>query len=449
MAGVLGGLAFGVVALLGSALSSRSSHDTARAILVADLDESIIRRAMALPAVSGKDRSEIIEPGDRFIVQGGLGQTLGRPLPSPGNAPAFQVVDRAFVRLPEGSYRRLTLRLPAGGLQTPTTVVYSAPATDLNRVLQRLAMTLILCGAAAGAIAAGVSARLARLALRPLADAAAAIGAVNETNLDRRVDQNFLPPELRPMACQLNRMLGRLQTAFEQRRRFVADASHELRTPTAAMITTMEVALRRPRTPAELEEVLNICLTEARHMRQLVQALLRQVRAEGESAVDDISDFDASELVTQCANLAQSLAREKDILLVGDVSGALPVRAEASRLRSVVMNLLSNAIEYNKSGGSVEVSARLKGSSAEIRVKDDGPGISPEDLPHLFQPFYRAGASRQSDGHLGLGLFLVESHLKVMGGECQVESKLGQGTTFCVRMPLAPSVTEPVAEWKA
>jgi signal transduction histidine kinase len=195
--------------------------------------------------------------------------------------------------------------------------------------------------------------------------------------------------------------------------------------------------------------VLNICLTEARHMRQLVQALLRQVRAEGESAVDDISDFDASELVTQCANLAQSLAREKDILLVGDVSGALPVRAEASRLRSVVMNLLSNAIEYNKSGGSVEVSARLKGSSAEIRVKDDGPGISPEDLPHLFQPFYRAGASRQSDGHLGLGLFLVESHLKVMGGECQVESKLGQGTTFCVRMPLAPSVTEPVAEWKA
>jgi signal transduction histidine kinase len=168
---------------------------------------------------------------------------------------------------------------------------------------------------------------------------------------------------------------------------------------------------------------------------------------------EDVSDFDASELVTQCANLAQSLAKEKQILLVDDVSGALPVRAEASRLRSVVMNLLSNAIEYNKSGGSIEVSARLQGESAEIRVKDDGPGISPEDLPNLFQPFYRAGKSRQSDGHLGLGLFLVESHVKAMGGECRVESQLGHGTTFCVRMPLAPQAAGPAAgpraEWKA
>ena len=422
---------------------------TARTILLADLDDSIQRRAMALPAVSGKDRSEIVEPGDRFIVQGGLGQTLDRPMPASNAAPAFQVVDAAFIRLPEGSYRRLTLHLPAHGARAATTIVYSGRAAEFDRVLARLALMLIACGAAGAAIAAAVSARLARLALRPLDEAAAAIGTVNETNLDRRVDQNFLPPELRPMARQLNRMLGRLQTAFEQRRRFVADASHELRTPTAAMITTMEVALRRPRDADELKDAMSICLTEARHMRQLVQALLRQVRADGESVSDDISDFDASELVTQCANLAQSLAREKKILLVGDVSGALPVRAEPSRLRSVVMNLLSNAIEYNKSGGSVEVSARLEGASAAIRVKDDGPGIAPEDLPNVFQPFYRAGKGRQSDGHLGLGLFLVESHMKAMGGECRVESKIGQGTTFCVRMPLAPGAAHTMTEWKA
>ena len=106
------------------------------------------------------------------------------------------------------------------------------------------------------------------------------------------------------------------------------------------------------------------------------------------------------------------------------------------------MNLLSNAIEYNKSGGSVEVSARLQGTSAEIRVKDDGPGISPEDLPQFFQPFYRAGKSRQSDGHLGLVLFLVESHVKAMGGECRVESQLGHGTTF-----LGPHAARSGAGW--
>lgn len=412
----------------------------ARAILVADLDKSIVRRAMELPAVTGKSPSRIVEPGDRFIVQGDFGQTLGRPTSISTGASPVHVVDSAFVQLPEGRFRRVTLRLPPVGLHAPITVVYSAPTAELDRVLQRLALALLFCGAAAGALASIVSVKLARLALRPLGDAAAALSTVNETNLDRRVDQNALPPELRPMAGQLNRMLGRLQTAFEQRRRFVADASHELRTPTAAIITTMEVALRRPRNVAELQDTLNVCLSEARHMRQIVQALLRQVVAEKDSAPEEISDFDASELVTQCTGLAQSLAREKDILLVGDVRGALPIRAEASRFRSVVMNLLSNAIEYNNSGGWVEVSARLQGRSAEIRVKDDGPGIPAEDLPHLFQPFYRANRTRHADGHLGLGLFLVESHVKAMGGECRVESTLGEGTTFCVRMPLAPGV---------
>lgn len=421
---------------------------TARAVLLADLDASIVRRAMALPAVSGSGRSETVLQGDRFVVRDALGQTLDRPAPSAGAVPGPEVLDASFARLPEGTYRRLVLRLPDHHTRSPVTIIYSAPADELERVLQRLALALLACGFIAAGIAAAASAKLARISLRPLSDAADSIATVDEMTLDRRLDQASLPRELRPMAGQLNRMLGRLQTAFDQRRRFVADASHELRTPTSAMITTMEVALRRPRTVEELREVLDICLGEARHMRQLVQALMRQVRAEGESGADEVSDFDASELVSQCANLAQSLAREKDILLVDSINGSLPVRAEPSRLRSVVMNLLSNAIEYNKSGGSVEVSARAEGELAEIRVKDDGPGIAPDDLPHLFQPFYRASRSRESDGHLGLGLFLVESHVKMMGGECRVESALGHGTTFFVRMPLARKAAAGSTGWK-
>lgn len=424
--------------LAGIVCAGTAAWLTARQILVAELDESIIRRANALPAVGGNGRREVALSGDRFIVQDALGQTLDRPSPVSRVVPHFEVASATFVQLPEGSFRRLVLRLPARQRGAPATVIYSAWAEPLNRVLRSLAMALIVCGAVAAAIAAAVSAKLARLALRPLADASAAIATVNETNLAQRLDQSALPCELRPMAVQLNRMLGRLETAFQQRRRFVADASHELRTPTSAMITTMEVALRRPRSVPELEDVLKICLSEARHLRQLVQALLRQVRAEGDSVPEEISEFDASELVNQCTSLAQSLAKEKDILLVESVSGSLPVRAEQGRLRSVVMNLLSNAIEYNRSGGWVEVSARADGALAEIRVKDDGPGISPEDLPHLFQPFYRASGNRDSDGHLGLGLFLVESHMKMMGGECRVESAPGGGTTFLVRMPLSP-----------
>ena len=100
-----------------------------------------------------------------------------------------------------------------------------------------------------------------------------------------------------------------------------------------------------------------------------------------------------------------------------------------------MLNLVSNAIEYNSPGGTVELSAETDGGDTEIVVKDNGPGISPEHLPHLFQPFYRATKAREADGHLGLGLFLVDSHVKAMGGVCRVESALGTGTTFRVRLP--------------
>jgi len=201
------------------------------------------------------------------------------------------------------------------------------------------------------------------------------------------------------------------------------------------MITTMEVALRRPRTATELTDTLETCLSEARHMRLLVQALLRQVRAEGIAGNEEPQDVDAGEMLNQCAELAGSLAAEKHINLVHHVKGKVPVRAELGKLRSVVLNLVSNAIEYNTPGGTVELSASTNGGDTEIVVKDNGPGISPEHLPHLFQPFYRATKAREADGHLGLGLFLVDSHVKAMGGVCRVESALGAGTTFRVRLP--------------
>ena len=128
--------------------------------------------------------------------------------------------------------------------------------------------------------------------------------------------------------------------------------------------------------------------------------------------------------------------------VVGTVRGIIPIYAEPGRLRSIVLNLVSNAIEYNHPGGTVEVSACKHEGSAEIVVKDDGPGISPEDLPHVFQPFYRANSVRKIEGHLGLGLFLVDSHVKAMGGECRVESALGLGTTFRVRLPSRPEPGE-------
>lgn len=419
---------------------------TARAILLSDLDHSVVRRALALPGVGGSG-AVAGNPGDRYVVKGQYDQTLGRGA-GPGTAPAqrAEVLSADFVNLPEGSFRRLTLRVQVPGAAVPATVVYSAPAAEFGRVLRRLATALTVCGAVAGVAAAAGAARIARIALRPLSRAADVLGSVNETSLDRRIEAASLPEELRPMASQLNRMLERLQNAFEQRRRFIADASHELRTPVAAMITTMEVATRRPRPETELLDTLQICLSEARHMRQLVQGLMRQVRAEA-AVAEPVEEFDAARVVRECTELARPLADEHRVNLVNRVDGVIQVRSEPGRLRSVVMNLVSNAIEYNRPGGTVEVFARCEADSAEIMVRDDGPGIAEDHVGSLFQPFYRVDRARNADGHLGLGLCLVDSHVKAMGGECRVESRLGSGTTFRVRLPvIRPEAVEAGAE---
>lgn len=409
----------------------------ARSILLSELDASIKRRAMTLPAVTTRGGGPALVPGDRAVIQVG-NKTEDRVLASlSGTLPQPQVEAADFVRLPEGRFRRLTLRFEGADGGAPLTIVYSAAADGYDSVLTRLAVALSALGVIAGAVAAFAAARLARLVLRPLKATADTIGAIDEAKLDRRIDGAALPPELRPMAGRLNEMLQRLQSAFEQRRRFLADASHELRTPVAAMITSMEVALRRPRESGELRATLDTCLGEARHLQALVQALLRQVKAE--NSPDDESErrLDAAELTSQCADLAQPMAAERQIRLTRSIQAPISVKADPARLRSVLLNLVGNAIEYNRAGGSVDIAARADNGCVEFAVTDTGPGIDPEHLPHLFQPFYRASSDRESDGHLGLGLFLVDSHVKAMGGECRVESTVGSGTTFRIRLPAA------------
>jgi signal transduction histidine kinase len=357
--------------------------------------------------------------GQRFSSR--MGGALADPL----------VTSRRFTSDAGEYYRQLELEFPELGLRG----MAELPADHFFYTMEALAGALILCGIVAGAAAAIVARRIAGIALRPLTHTAEVIGTIDESKLDRRIEGEALPIELRPMAGRLNELLERLGRAFEQRRRFLADASHELRTPVAALITIMEVALRRPRPAAELVETMQTCLSEARHMRQLVQALLRQVRADGSANEEETQTMDAGEMLKECADLAGSLAVEREVSVIRSVRGKIPVRAEPGRLRSVVLNLMSNAIEYNHPGGTVELSAQSDDHSTEIVVKDDGPGISPEHLPNLFQPFYRATGSREADGHLGLGLFLVDSHVKAMGGECRVESKLGSGTVFRIRLP--------------
>jgi signal transduction histidine kinase len=376
------------------------------------------------------------------VIRNDLGQVIVRPQERPGNRSAPTVTGRKFVSLADGGRLRsitltFTLSEPEEQPHRQATIIYTAPADALDNLLRRMAIVLGTVAFGGALLIGAVAWQVSKAALSPLRQTADVIGTIDERKLDRRVEAANLPSELRPMAHRLNEMLARLEREFLQRKQFLADTAHELRTPVAAILTQLEVTLRRPRDAATLAEALRNALSEVQMLRRLVDALLEQVRTDHPQVTAQIIRTDISSLLDQCATLADSLASARNVRLVRKVPAGLHGDILPVALQSIVTNLLANAVEYSPPGATVEFTARLADGKLEIDVLDSGPGIPSDVLPNIFQPFYRVNQSRGAgEGHLGLGLFLVQSHARSLGGKCAVESTVGTGTTFHVHIPL-------------
>ena len=423
-------------------VSAVATYLITRQTLLAELDQSIEARASALPP-SG---SIVVPPEDRYVVRNEAGQTVARPelAAKPGARPV--VLASGFVSLGDGTrFRSITVRMPGrddGGRDTAYTVVYSAPAERFDRLLRRVSWVLLAVCVGGGGATAFVAVRVSRAALRPLKETAAVLATIDEKSLDQRIDGQALPPELRPVADRLNEMLGRLERGVVQRKRFLADAAHELRTPIAAVLTGLEVALTRPREAAHLTQVLRDSLDDVRLLKGLAEALLDQARAESGAAVPEVERLNLAEFAEECCRLLRPLAEQKGVRLSCSAPDGLHADLPPHRLRSVVLNLVGNAIEHTPGGGRVELLATSTSGRLEISVIDTGIGIAPEHLPHVFDPFFRGQNPRTSgSGHLGLGLFLVRTHAQAMGGTCEVQSELGHGSRFKLTIPL-PGASE-------
>lgn len=433
-------VALAILAVVWTALvlGSVVAYLAVRGVLLADLDRSLEARALSLPELTGGEAPLPLHADDRYLVADAIGTTMAR---SGTSAPAQLEVERTdarFVRLPGGQrLRRLTLAVTAPDGR-PLTVIFSGSAASFDRVLRRLAVVLGVLGLVTGSAAAWVAVRVSRAALRPLESTAAVIGSIDERSLGRRIDEAALPPELQAMAQRLNEMLTRLEQSRTARQRFMADASHELRTPVSALVTALEVALRRPRDAEQLRQTLETCLADARLLRDLVERLLEQVRSDAGGGREAEADVALRPLAEQCVRIVQPLAERAEVALVVEVPAELHLRTRPAQLRNVLMNLIANAIEYNRPGGRVVVRAQPEGREMRIEVSDSGIGIAAEHLPHLFDPFYRVDPARSGaeGSHLGMGLFLVQSNLQAMGGRCDVSSQIGQGTTFTIRLPV-------------
>jgi len=244
--------------------------------------------------------------------------------------------------------------------------------------------------------------------------------------------------ELGRLARTFNAMLDRLERSFTTQQRFVADAAHELITPLTILQGEIEIILRRPRPEAEYHAVLESNLEEIRTLSRLTNNLLTLARADAGTPMTAAESVDLGALCQHVAGKLCPLAKEKGVDLHLEVHAAVHVQGDRVGLEQVVTNLVENGIKYGPRGESVELSVRSGDGSAQIIVSDTGLGISPEELPHIFERFYRVDKARTRDpGGSGLGLAIVETIVTAHGGKIDVTSHVGKGSVFTVRLPLA------------
>ncbi|MBI2511120.1 MAG: HAMP domain-containing protein [Opitutae bacterium] len=292
----------------------------------------------------------------------------------------------------------------------------------------------------AGALVLGVGLGgggwLVTRALRPIGEIGAAARRIAAGNLHERIQPSDRDSELGQLADVLNNTFARLETSFAEQRQFTADASHEVRTPLTVIISEAQASLARPRTGQEYRETLEVCLEAAQDMRRLAESLLDLARLDSGQEANRRSACDLAEIADGCVALVRPLAEARSVTIAAELASA-PLTGDPARLRQVLVNLLDNAIYYNYERGAVTVRTRREDGVAVVEVADTGSGIAPDDVPHIFQRFYRANRARtQTERRAGLGLAIVHSIVEAHGGTIAVKSQLGLGTTFTVRLPV-------------
>jgi len=295
---------------------------------------------------------------------------------------------------------------------------------------------IFIFGAAASLVIAGVIGWfLARKALAPVADITATARRIGAENLNERIEVKNRGDEIGKLATTVNEMIERLEDSFKQIKQFSADASHELKTPLTILKGEMEIALRSTGDAEAMREVITSSLEEVDRMSHIVKNLLdlTKIGVEKEAAPREMVHLD--KILTERFDHFRRFALDRGVTLKVVKNERAVVEADPLRIGQLFYNLIDNAIKYTDRGGQVELSVSIEGAKAVFRVRDTGVGIAQDDIPHIFDRFYRVDKARASDtGGAGLGLSICREIVETYGGVISAESGRG-GTTFTVRLP--------------
>ena len=324
---------------------------------------------------------------------------------------------------------------PPAGIQ-PAALVIARSTKQIDQALTGLVRTLVIAIPLALALAAGGGIFLARRALKPVDEIAQTAQEIEETDLSRRINVNTRD-ELGRLAATLNAMIGRLEKAFQRQKQFTSDASHELRTPLSVIEAESSLVLQKERPSSDYRQSLEIISQESKQMSSLIDQLLTLARADAGKEQWNFTEVNLGKLITSLSTDVEVLCQEKGLSFQLGQPQNLVVKGDEARLRELFMNLLDNAIRYTPAPGTVSISLRREGQMAVVAITDTGVGIPAEDIPFIFERFYRVDKSRsRAEGGTGLGLAICRHIAEAHGGKIEVKSQVGAGSTFSVWLPL-------------
>ena len=398
-------------------------------------DDSHLRRELSEDAdVASADSSvRIVSTKGTWIYRSPETEAWDQKVPRREDLPTDGKTTTIVVR--GQRIRVLSAPLPIGVVQVGVSLDQFREMVGLLMWMMFLGSPLLLL------LASAAGYWMSSRALRPVDQLATTARNISAQNLTQRLPSRGTADELDRLSDTLNGMLTRLNSAFAKITQFTADASHELRTPVAIIRTTAEITCAKTRTVEEHEKAWDVILTQATRMSQLIDDLLMLVRADSGSQSFSRERIDLAAILRETCDEMQLIAEASGLQLITRISQECPMVGDPDGIRRVFLILLDNAIKYTHPTGRVAVDLELhgsaKGGTAVVKVSDTGVGISEEDLPHIFERFYRAAKDRsRKTGGTGLGLTIARYLAERHGGRIQVESEPGAGSTFCLFFPI-------------
>lgn len=380
-----------------------------------------------------REQADFLQVGDqngRWIYRSRLMTHYEVPLPVKASGSAYDIMS---VDLP----MRVLVRAMSVGSATYRIQV-AAPMDDFYDAIARFRWIVLLLCPLVLVLASGGGYWLSGRALAPVDRITRAAQDINSQNLARRLEVPQSGDELQRLSETLNGMLERLESSFNRIVQFTADASHELRTPLAVMRTTTEVSLRTSETVGDYRAAQEEILAELEKTSSLVEKLMLLARADAGVDCVQRARVNLAECLSEACEDGRVLAEARQLKFAEHIEAPrLFIAGDSQALHRLFLILIDNAVKYTPPGGSVAVMLTQKDGSAVAEIRDTGIGVSAEDLPHIFDRFYRADKARSREfGGVGLGLSIARWVAEAHRGTIEVQSTPGRGSAFYVRLPL-------------